>query len=151
MDIIINYALLAKDIDDIEIPTLQQYKEYSKLELLNKSLNVFGFYLSNHPITDIKAKDKSIVSIRNINNYFDKKINIVIMVDKLKEVNTKNNDTMCFITGSDEVDSIDIVLFPDVYKQSNIKIGDIVKINGKVEKRFDKYQIIANTIENLTI
>ena len=88
---------------------------------------------------------------RNINNYFDKKINIVIMVDKLKEVNTKNNEKMCFITGSDEVDSIDIVLFPDVYKQSNIKIGDIVKINGKVEKRFDKYQIIANTIENLTI
>lgn len=151
IDIIINYAELSKDIDDLEVPTLQQYKEYSKLELLNKSFDVFGFYLSNHPITDIKAKDSSIVSIRDINTYFDKKINIVIMIDKLKEVNTKNNDKMCFITGSDEIDSIDIVLFPDIYKQCNIQIGDIIKINGKVEKRYDKYQIIANNIKNLTI
>lgn len=151
IDIIINYADLAKDIDDLEVPTLNQYKEYSKMELLNRSLNVFGFYLSNHPITDIKAKDNSIVSIKNIKNYFDKKINIVIIVDKLKEINTKNNDKMCFITGSDEIDSIDIVVFPDILKQYSFKVGDILKINGKIERRFDKYQMIANTIENLTI
>ena len=150
IDIIINYAELSKDIDDLEIPTLQQYKEYTKKELLNKSLNLFGFYLSNHPITDIKAKNKNIVSIRNVKNYFNKKIDVVVVIDKIKEINTKNNDKMCFITGSDEIDSVDIVVFPDILKQNSFNLGDIVKINGKVEKRFDKYQIIANNINILT-
>ena len=57
---------------------------------------------------------------------------------------------MCFITGSDEATNIDIVLFPKIYKSySNIKVGDIIKVSGKVEKRFDKYQIITKSLTKL--
>ena len=57
---------------------------------------------------------------------------------------------MLFITGSDELSNIDIVLFPKTYSKFDaFKIGNIIKIFGKVEKRFDKYQIVANTIEIL--
>ena len=150
IEIIINYADLKKDIDDIEIPVLEEENEYTKKELLDKSFNVFGFYLTNHPIIDIKAKDKEIISIKDIKNYFNKKINIAIIVDRIKTIDTKNNEKMCFLTGSDELDSIDVVMFPEILKQYNVKVGDILKINGRIEKRFDKYQMIANTIEILT-
>ena len=54
---------------------------------------------------------------------------------------------MCFVTGSDEKDSIDIVLFPTIYKNySNIKTGRVAHITGKVEKRFDKYQLVVNKL-----
>ena len=57
---------------------------------------------------------------------------------------------MCFITGSDEVTNLDIVLFPKVYEEyKNIEIGDILKINGKVEKRFDQFQLVVNKIETI--
>ena len=52
---------------------------------------------------------------------------------------------MCFITGSDETKEIDIVMFPSVYN-SEIKQRDILYLNGKVEKRYDKYQFVTNKI-----
>ena len=82
--------------------------------------------------------------------YFDKNVTIIAYVDKKKEVGTKNNDTMCFITGSDEISNLDIVLFPKTYEQyPDIKIGNIIQFHGKVEKRFDKYQLIVRTLEVL--
>ena len=34
-------------------------------------------------------------------------------------------------------------------RKTDIKVGDIVKIKGKVTKRFDEYQIIVNKIIKL--
>ena len=58
---------------------------------------------------------------------------------------------MCFMYCSDELEYIDIVMFPKIFKMySDIQVGDIIKVRGKVEKRFDKYQIIVNGIEKIT-
>ena len=35
-------------------------------------------------------------------------------------------------------------------KLENIKKGDIIKVKGRVEKRYDEYQLIANEIEILS-
>ena len=57
---------------------------------------------------------------------------------------------MMFITGSDQLSQIDIVVFPRVYEISpEIEIGDILDIKGKIEKRYDQYQIITNKIIKL--
>ena len=151
IDIIINYAELYKEIGEIDKPELKQYAEYSKKELLERSLEVFGFYLSNHPILELKAKNKEIISIKDVKTYFNKVISVGVIVDKVKYTDTKKNEKMCFITGSDELDSIDIILFPETLKKYDIKLGDILKIKAKVEKRYDKYQLIANEIEKITI
>ena len=46
---------------------------------------------------------------------------------------TKNKEQMMFITGSDELSKIDIVIFPRIYKNiKSVNIGDIVSIKGKV-------------------
>ena len=57
---------------------------------------------------------------------------------------------MVFITGSDELTTVDIVLFPRIYNEyNNFSVGDVLKITGKVEKRFDKLQIVLRTLEKL--
>ena len=54
---------------------------------------------------------------------------------------------MAFITASDEFNKVSLTLFPKTYQQyNNINKKDIIRINGKVEKRFDQYQIIVNSI-----
>ena len=71
-------------------------------------------------------------------------------MDKIKEIDTKNNEKMVFITGSDEISSIDLTLFPKIYKKfNNIEVGNILLIKGNVEKRFDKIQVIVNDIKTL--
>ena len=44
-------------------------------ELMEQELNVFGFYLSNHPVTEYKLKNKNVMPLSNIEKYFDKKTN----------------------------------------------------------------------------
>ena len=56
----------------------------------------------------------------------------------------------CILVGSDEFGEVDLTCFPDVYKKfNNIKVGNIIKIFGRVEKRYDKYQVIINNISIL--
>lgn len=152
LDSIINYGELIKDLDRefaIE-PEIVKCDEYDTKEIMNQEFEMFGMYLTHNPITELKEKNKNIVNLNDIESYFDKNVNIIINVDKFREVNTSKGDKMAFITGSDEVSTIDIVMFPSTYsKYSDINNNDILKINGRVEKRFDKYQIVVNELEKL--
>ena len=56
---------------------------------------------------------------------------------------------MAFLSCSDEESSIDVILFPKEYSSlANIEKGNIILINGKVERR-KSFQIVANKIEKL--
>ena len=57
---------------------------------------------------------------------------------------------MAFITASDEYGKISLTVFPKQYKEcTKIKEYDIISISGKVEKRFDTYQVIINSLNKL--
>lgn len=150
LEIIINYGEIGSYLEDeIFKPELEEKEEYTKFELMNYEHEVFGFYLSNHPITEYKNNNKYI-ELKNISSYFDKQIETVLYVDKTRTISTKNKEEMMFVTASDEISKIDVVVFPKVYKISpKIKEGDIIKIKGKVEKRYDEFQIIVNKISVL--
>lgn len=148
LDVIINYSELGGIFSDETLkPVLNEVEEYSKQELIQNELEVFGFYLSEHPVTSYKLKEKC-MNLNEIELYFNKKIITFVSVDRIKEVTTKDNEKMMFIIGSDETSTVDIVAFPKVCKRTNIKVKDIIRIEGKIEKRFDKYQILVYDITN---
>ena len=150
LDSVLNYAEIASDMSLIEIekPVIEEYPEYDKNELINLELKTMGFYLTEHPIS--KYREEYNINSMNINNYFDKNVKLVVMIGKIRETTTKNNDVMAFIKGNDEYGDIDLTIFPSTYKRfNNIKEGNIVEILGRVEKRYDKYQVIVNNIKIL--
>ena len=149
LDSIINYAELVKDLDSslVDKPEFDIKEEYSKDELINMEYESFGFYLSMHPVQ--KYRDNNITT-NNIKNYFNKTITIYLLVDKKREINTKNNDKMLFLTGSDEYNSIELVVFPKVYENFyNITRGEVYKFLCNVEKRNSSYQLIVKSIQNV--
>lgn len=150
LDNIINYAELISCAGMIELspPNLIPYDDYTKEELIDNQLNVFGFYLSNHP-TNI-YKNSNDLDTRCVEKYFDRTISLVLVIDHIKEVTTKKNDIMAFITGSDEYGTASLTMFPNTYKTyKNINKKDIIRIFGRVEKRFDQYQIVINSLKIL--
>ena len=152
LDSLYNYAELTKDIDPSLVikPELEIIDEYDIQTLLLKEKEVFGFYLSSHPTTIYKKDNPYCISINEIDNFFDKKVDVLILVEKIKVINTKNGDKMAFVTGSDETASKEFILFPKVYKQyESTNIGDLLKIRGRVEKRLDETQIIVDKIKRL--
>ncbi len=150
IDNIINYAELTKDAGIIELEPPEIIKTESndkELEISNQ-IESFGFYLTNHPAT--KYRNNKDITTNGLKKYYDKNINIVLIIDRIKEVTTKTNDIMAFITASDEYSSVSLTLFPKTYKQyNNIKKKDLVRIYGHIEKRYDKYQILVNNLEIL--
>ena len=57
---------------------------------------------------------------------------------------------MAFLSGSDETQSADFVVFKNAYSfLTGLTKNDFVKIEGKVTKRFDNYQINVMNITKL--
>lgn len=111
---------------------------------------MYGFYITNHPTFSYKQKERDIINLIDVEKYFNKFINVIVLVEKIKEITTKNGDKMMFILGSDEEMQRDFTVFPKEYeKYFTIQKGDIVKIFGKVEKRNGTYQIIVSKLWKL--
>jgi len=151
LDNILNYIDISKDAGLIEIepPIIEEYPEYSKEELIKNEFNTFGFYLTSHPVSKYKINPN--MSTLLLEDYVNNYIELVLEVNSIKEILTKKNDVMAFLKASDEYKQIDLTLFPKIYQENkNIEVYNIIKIYGKVEKRFDNYQIIVFKIINLT-
>ena len=150
LDAAINYAGLISDLDAefVMKPVITEYPEYDEENLRNMELNSYGFYVTNHPVS--KYNDKSIMKLEHIASYFNKRIKSVVLIEKIKTIETKKGDKMAFITGSDETGNGEFVLFPNGYSLiKNIKKGDIIAVQGLVTKRFDSYQININGLQKV--
>ncbi len=148
LDKVIDYAILCKDIDSVLIlePEIESIDDYNDSESLEKEYNSLGFYISSHPVT--KYKRDNMVSLNKIEYYFDKNVNIITLIENIKTIVTKNKEKMAFITLSDEFRKVEGIMFPKVYERyMDLKVGSIIKLYGKIEKRLNEYQIIINDVD----
>ena len=149
LDILMNYGDITTYMEPEYAlkPEIKVYDEYPKKELMAFEHDLLGMYLTNHPVTEYREKYNTI-DFNDIPKYFDKFINIIGLIERMNT--TKKDKPTCFITLSSEDASIDLVLFNKVYEENKLlNKGDVIKVYGKVEKRFDKYQIIVNKIDIL--
>ena len=152
LDSLFNYAELTKDIDPSLVmqPDIEIQKEYENNYLLEKEKEVFGFYLTSHPTTMYKKDNPYCIPLNTVEKNYNKQIDVLILVEKIKVINTKKGDKMAFITGSDETGSREFTLFPNRFKEyPDIEAGALLKVRGNVEKRLNEYQIIIDKIKRL--
>ena len=152
MDNIINYIELLGNNSLVEIPepVIERVEEYSNDEKIRHEFELFGFYISEHPVS--KYRKNNNYSTLLIDKMVNKYIELILEVGRIREVITKNNDVMAFINGIDEYGSVDLVLFPLIYKENReIEEHDIVRVSGRVEKRLDKYQLVVSKMMILNI
>ena len=153
LDVLLNYADLMKDMEDgmipVATPELTIYEEFDVHTKMSLELECYGFYLTSHPVTEYKLKHPNSVPLAEISNYFDREIEVVCLIDRIKEITTKQQQKMAFLYGSDEIAQTEVVLFPKVYENVQVEKRNIIYVLGKVEKRFDKYQLVARRIQVL--
>ena len=150
LDEIINYVDLVYDLNDNSLPKpeIVYYDELSIDDILEHEKSLFGFYLTSHKTEKFKLNNLSISDVSDLKNKLGKVVNLILNVDKKREIITKKNELMCFIEGSDNTGSISLTLFPNLYSNNkNINKNDIIKVTGKVEKRFNDYQVVCTLIE----
>ncbi len=154
LDSIETYADLIKDLDKEYVlkPEIKVMEEYPKDYLVQKEKELFGLYLSNHPVTSYKAKYENILPLNQIQGFHNRKVNVIVMIDKVHTIRTKNGMDMMFLIGSDEYQSIDFTLFPKIhnrYRSLALQSGMIIKVLGRVERRYNTFQIVVIELEIL--
>ncbi len=145
LDNLLNYSFIAKGLEDdlIEKPEIVVYEELSSDILMSKEKELFGFYLSYHPVTKYKEEYK-VVYLDKLKDYNNREVDTVILVERVKLHEDKNKNTMAFIRGSDEETTVDFILFSKVFDTvKDVKKGDILLIRGRVEVK-TRLQIVVN-------
>lgn len=128
-----------KEIDKDIFPNVA---EFSKKELLLMEKETTGIYITGHPLTDYVEDIEKISKINTMtlkekenNNLVEgKRIKISGIISKKKNLITKNNNMMSFITLEDLFGDIDIVIFPQTFEEYREKIEEekIITIQGKI-------------------
>ncbi len=142
---ILNYAELACDVDSPLVlkPILKEFEEEENQN--QRELESYGFYITNHPASIYNGE--SIMKLANISKFFDKYVRTVVLIESIRRTKTKMGEAMAFIEASDETKTESFVLFArHIRLLEDIKVKDIVEIQGRVTKRFDKYQININNM-----
>ena len=149
IDSALDYAMLCSDLDESLVmkPNIIELEEYSDGEIMAREISTFGYYVTNHPSS--KYKD-GIMKIEDMKKFFDKYVNLVVIIGSVRKIKTKKGEDMGFISASDETGTCDFIVFP---KNNNLLIDirkdDLVKIRGQVTRRLDKYQIVVSNIEKI--
>lgn len=149
IELICNYSELGDLVDD-SFFELTKYEDFSKKEIMMLEKEYLGLTIGQDLINEYSIKYKNAINISDIDKYFDKDVDIVTMVTKIKKTKTKNNDYMAFIDGTDNLNKVSLVLFKEVYEKiNNINVNDIIHVFGHVERRYNEYQIVVKQIEKL--
>ncbi|QVK17251.1 DNA polymerase III subunit alpha [Mycoplasmatota bacterium] len=134
--------------DKIEINT--DLDEYPINQLMKKEKEYLGFYLSTHPIRKYIEKDNqsSIIPSKTL-KYLNKSIELVGFVENIRKTITKNNEEMATLIISDDITSVNGVVFPKIYQLIKDKLikDQLVKIRCKVQERNQKIQLVIFDIE----
>lgn len=137
---------------DIEKPKyeIKKYDDYSFDEKLQMEKEVTGLYLSGHPLDKIKLPQ----SIGNITPIFEilesveaessfsdgDLVKIVCTLQSKKEVTTRKQTSMAFLTVEDKTASMEVIVFSNIYEKFSFLFvkGKVLLISGKISIKEDE-------------
>jgi len=136
---------------DVEFPDLPEFPEH---ELLNMEREVLGIYLSGHPLQhyerDIQSRITHYTSeLKSVPA--DTAVTIGGMITSVQRITTRRGDPMAFAQLEDFTGSVEVVLFPSIYRDVNPMLGEqrVVVIEGRVNWQEDTPKILADNLELL--
>lgn len=124
-----------------EAPTsnvvLTDTAEFELLERLKLEKDQLGFYVSGHPLQEYKdiIEYYTTASTQTLSMHsIESDVSVAGMITDVKNLTTKKGESMAVLMFEDLEGSIEVVVFPDAYKEAGELIeGRIVWVEGKVK------------------
>ena len=138
------YAMRNRKKTDIKNGIESEHIYYDEKVKLQWERDVYGMYLSKHPLEDYNA--------RSISDYTDEMVAIqVIEVTDMRTHLQKNGKEMCFMTGSNQHGALKCLIFANTWAEQDIKdkvkVGNILLAKGKRSGN----DMIINDLEEMSI
>jgi DNA polymerase-3 subunit alpha len=124
----------------MEPKSLPQVAEFSKEEVLAFEKDLLGLYLSHNPMKQYQEQLERMTNATGAElREKPEKSEVVIggVISRVRSFTTKKNDPMAFVTLEDSSGSIDVTVFPSIYKDCRKALVEdaVVVIRGKVNHR----------------
>jgi len=113
---------------------------------------LLGLYLSDHPLTEhrefLRTTAKTILEARDGGRA---PIKIGGLISVIKKITTKNNESMAFVKLEDHTGTIEAVVFPTIFRQTQQFWTDarMVIVEGKSSSRDGEYKILVDKVWDL--
>lgn len=139
------------DLDTNKSFTLPDTNDYSLTEKLALEKGVLGFYLSGHPLDDVKDLIMAKVSneISDLHTLADgQKVIIGGLIISVKRLITKKGATMVSLVLEDLTGHIEVIVFPQLYAKNwrEITEDNIIIILGRLSNQDEQIKILAEEI-----
>ncbi len=129
----------------VDVPPL------TEMEKLAHEKEVFGFYLSGHPLQRHESVLKLIprTPLVEFKRRQTRRAAVAVMVEEVRVVQTRKGDQMAFLKVSDQTGAGEIVVFPAIYRTARawLKEESILLIEGSCEPQDnEQIKVIADRI-----
>ena len=124
------------DFDLVSKPAMTMMRDNATIRS-EKEKEAIGFYLSRHPIADVRSRmGKDLPILISLPKYKGRYVKFVCLVDRCRQYRTKNGAMMMFVIGSDETGKFDLVCMPNIYRQhaDDLVKGNYLYVEGIVDK-----------------
>lgn len=136
------------DLGLVSKPVLIVAKE-DKAEQNEREKEVMGFFLSEHPILEVKKKNDVMVDSLVVLQSKHGQVDGFCCIQKIKQHRTKKGDLMAFVVGQDETADMDLVFMPFIYQkvEKELNRGDYLFFSGKMD---EKGSCLVNSIKRVS-
>ena len=135
-------------------PKAEPTSDFPPQEKLRLEKELLGFYVSAHPLKNIKQSSSLLapINLAQLGEQQDKAfVCAVVMLNHVKKVVTKKGDPMAIVQIEDLTAASEAVVFPKNYE----RVGSLLEVDarliiwGKVDKRDDQTQLIVEDAEQV--
>lgn len=142
------FGLVENVTEEVVLPEIQNH---NPREFLEWEKELIGLYVSAHPLTpyrDFLRKNSSHSSAQLGNVKNKEGVTVVGMVSRFRKHLTKTGNEMGFVTLEDLFGSMDLVVFPNVWKATRelIQTDNILIVDGKVDNAAGDPKILVDAI-----
>lgn len=126
-------------------------EEFPIAELMKKEKDILGFYLTTHPIRNLlkEQPNRNFIIPNEAYLHENKRVQLIGFVESTREILTKRQEAMMFLTLSDDLQSIPAVIFPNAYIRLKDKIMDnqLYLFKGRINRNKEKRQLVIEDCE----
>ncbi|MDH4187819.1 MAG: OB-fold nucleic acid binding domain-containing protein, partial [Nitrospira sp.] len=142
------------DGQHLAAPPLPNIPEWDQNERLKHERELTGFYISSHPLARYESTIKALSTATTINlqdSQDGREVKLCGIITTVKSMLTKKGDRMAYLTLEDLLGVVEIIVFPDLYKQASDLIGAerLVRITGTIDRGDKGTKIRASKVEPL--
>ena len=123
-------------------------EDFTAAEKFEQEQALIGIGLSDHPLISLAKKaDRSFVWIEELAD--NSKATILVEVQSIKVIRTKNGENMAFMQVTDTKKKLDVTLFPEVYRRfaQLIQEKGYYYLTGKIQERDGRLQMVLAEVE----